>query len=59
MNIYLDEGRSWRKHKIKFDLLVEVKNKVVINKDVQKVWEELVGLVEKRKTELFGENEGV
>jgi putative hydrolase of HD superfamily len=59
MNIYLDEGRSWRKHKIKFDMLVEVKNKVVINKDVQKVWEGLVGLVEKRKTELFGENEGV
>ena len=39
-------------------MLVEVKNKVVINKDVQKVWEELVELVEKRKTELFGENEG-
>ncbi|HRN86698.1 MAG TPA: hypothetical protein PKU78_05320 [Candidatus Dojkabacteria bacterium] len=58
MNIYLDEGRSWRKHKIKFDMLVEVKNKVVINKDVQKVWEGLVELVEKRKTELFGENEG-
>lgn len=58
MNIYLDNGRSWRKHKIKFDMLVEVKNKVVINKDVQKVWEGLVELVEKRKTELFGENEG-
>lgn len=54
MNIYLDKGRSWRKHKINFDMLVEVKNKVVVNPDVHKVWEELVGVVEKRR-EYFGE----
>lgn len=55
MNIYLDEGRSWREHNIEFDMLVENKNKVIINKDVADVWEELVRVVEMRKEQLFGE----
>ena len=58
MNIYLDEGRSWREHNIEFDMLVENKKKVVINKDVLEVWEELVKVVEENRTDLFGESEG-
>lgn len=55
MNIYLDKGRSWREHKIKFDMLVENKKKVVINQDVNDIWEELVKVVEKEKGVMFGE----
>ncbi len=54
MNIYLDKGRSWRKHKIKFDMLVENKKKVVMNQDLLEIWEELVRVVEWEKGELFG-----
>jgi putative hydrolase of HD superfamily len=56
MNIYLDNGRGWREHRIKFEMLVENKKKVVINEDVREIWEELVKVVEERKGELFGEN---
>lgn len=57
MNIYLDKGRSWREHKIRFDMLVENKKKLVINQDVNDVWEELVNVVEKEKGVLFGEKD--
>lgn len=57
MNIYLDKGRSWRKHKIRFDMLIENKKKVVINQDVNDIWEELVKVVEKDKGVMFGEEE--
>lgn len=55
MNIYLDKGRSWREHKIRFDMLIENKKKVVINQDVNDIWEELVKVVEKDKGVMFGE----
>lgn len=54
LNVYLDEGRSWKRNGITFDTLCELKEKTtVISPDIYPYWQELRKLLEKREGELF------
>jgi putative hydrolases of HD superfamily len=57
LNIYLDNGRIWKKKQISLQMLEENKTeKIAMSKDVEKVYKELLNLLHKEKEKLFYEN---
>lgn len=56
LNIYLDNGRTWKKNKITLEMLVEAKkNKVSLSPECNKYFEELVDILSKQP-DLFNPN---
>lgn len=54
INIFLDEGRTWKKHKISLEMLREAKDKKVkLNSDLEKYWLDLMAVLEKNRKKLF------
>jgi len=55
MNIYLDNGRSWRRDGVKLQMIREYKkDKVVLSPEIREYYEALLAAVRGRETELFG-----
>ncbi len=50
INIYLDNGRSWRKAGTTIDMLKTKSERIAMSKEVTEIWKELLKLVEKDKT---------
>lgn len=53
LNIYLDNGRSWKNDKVSFEMIKNKDKKIVVNNDVMDLWLELMKLVEGDKDNLF------
>ncbi len=54
LNIYIDKGRSWKKDKVTFDMLVEKKTKKVkASKEVEDIFKQILSILRKNKKELF------
>lgn len=56
LNIYLDEGYSWKMHNIKFeDIIEDKKNKVSLSPEVEKYFNQIANLLMSKKDTLFKE----
>lgn len=53
LNIYLDNGRSWKRDQVTFEMIRNKDKKIVINDDVMKIWIDFMKLVESQKEVLF------
>ncbi len=54
IHIYLDGGKSWKKHGVQLEHLTEMKNdKVKLSPVIEKYWKELVEILDKNRKELF------
>ncbi|TSC55034.1 MAG: metal dependent phosphohydrolase [Parcubacteria group bacterium LiPW_30] len=54
VNIYTDNGRSWKVNKVKLQMLVDhKKDKVVVSPEVKKYFEDLIELLKKEEKDLF------
>ncbi len=54
INIYLDEGHSWKAHNISFDDLIENKtDKIAISPIIKKYFDEIVTILTENKEKLF------
>lgn len=49
LNIYLDEGRSWKKHRITFEMLSKNKLSVMKNEDIKRIWEDVQDLLSENR----------
>jgi len=54
MNIYLDQGYSWKKHKVALKDIIEYKkDKIALSPDVQKYFEQIMVLLRENQASLF------
>lgn len=54
VNIYTDNGRSWKVNKVKLQMLVDhKKDKVVVSPEVKKYFDDLIELLKKEEKDLF------
>lgn len=53
MNIYLDNGRTWKRENITIDMLLTKDEKVAVSEDVDKIWSELKKALNDDKVKLF------
>lgn len=53
LNIYLDSGRSWKREKVNLEMIRTKDDKVAISPEINKVWEELVKILDSEKDKLF------
>lgn len=54
VNIYTDNGRSWKVNKVKLQMLVDhKKDKVVVSPEVKKYFEDLIELLKNEEKDLF------
>jgi putative hydrolase of HD superfamily len=54
LNIYLDDGRSWKRDGITFDMLRELKERTTsVSPDIYPYWQELRKILEEKEGELF------
>ena len=52
--VYLDDGRDWRKHNITLDMLIEKKaDKALLSAELLPYWEEFLTLLKENESELF------
>ncbi len=57
MNIYLDEGHSWKIHNISLDDIIEnKKNKVLVSEEVKKYFDKIVERLRENQATLFSKN---
>jgi putative hydrolase of HD superfamily len=56
MNIYIDKGKSWHKHNVSLEMIRTKDKKISENSDIEKLWQELVILLNKDKYNLFPQN---
>lgn len=45
INIYLDEGRSWQRDKVTYEMVRTKDEKVAISAEAQSIWQELITLL--------------
>ena len=56
LNIYLENGRTWKKQKISLPDIVAYKGeKIKLSPILEKYWKELLEILERNKTELFND----
>ncbi len=53
LNIYLDEGRSWKRDKVSLSMIRTKDEKIAVSPEITKLWQELVKIVGERERELF------
>ena len=54
IQVYLENGKLWKEHKVTFKTLMENKNpKIAISKHVEMYWHELADELSKNRTRLF------
>jgi putative hydrolases of HD superfamily len=53
INIYLDNGRTWKTEKITLEMLLTKREKVKIDPQIAEYFEEIVGFIEKDKDKFF------
>ena len=54
IQIYLEDGKLWHQHKISYDQVIKHKNtKILVSKNVNKYWQELLQEFTKNKKKLF------
>ena len=57
LNIYLDNGRTWKEKGVTIQMLVDFnKEKVALSPEVHSCFDELIGLLKKDEAKLFGKN---
>ena len=57
INNYLDEGRSWKKNGVTFEMLLTKADKIGLSEELEPLWAELIKLVEKKKQLLLHQPE--
>ena len=54
INIYTDNGRSWKVNKVRLQMLIDhKKDKVIVSPEVKKYFEDLIELLKKEEKDLF------
>lgn len=54
INIYADDGRTWKEKGITLDMIIErKKDKVAVSPKIKEIFDELVTLIRKREKQLF------
>ncbi|MCL5784167.1 MAG: HD domain-containing protein [Patescibacteria group bacterium] len=53
INVFLDQGRSWQRDKVTYEMLRTKDIKVAVSQETLTIWEEFIVLLEKNK-DLFG-----
>lgn len=53
INIYIDNGKSWHKHNVSLEMIRTKDKKISENSDIEKLWQELVKLLNENKDNLF------
>ena len=57
LNIYLDNGRTWKENGVTIQMLVDFKKeKTALSPEVHSCFDELIGLLKKDEAKLFGKN---
>ncbi len=52
INIYLDDGKSWKRDRVSYEMIRTKDEKIAVSKSAQNLWQEVISLLEKKK-ELF------
>lgn len=57
LNVYLDDGRSWKEYQAEFEKLLDWKDKTINEKNVRNVYQKLKQALIEDKERLFGETD--
>jgi putative hydrolases of HD superfamily len=49
INIFLDQGKSWQKYKVTFEMVIGKRDKIAVSKEALLIWEELLLVLNKNK----------
>ena len=55
INIYLDNGRSWKAHKVNIKMLLSKKEKVALSPVVNNYWQEILDYLKRNEEKFFDE----